>query len=325
MIQEKIEPRVPRQELFNYSKINLENFDNRGDIETIDRKLSLVIENLKNFQNDGVKLSYLERKLIYDHTKKDLKIETYINNEEYKDFIFIDMFKIILAPKINQDSYLVSRQLFGEIIQKEALLELLNTFKDDFIDSILKNDDLFKKNNLLLDGVKKEYNDYLKENKKEDIDNSIEDVLIFKYLYLLLFEYIEQTGKENYNITLGIKTILINEKTQFHIMFRHYFAVLKRNNFFISKSFFRSNIYFYDLFDFLNNLSKCFNLCFNSLPDGSIYFKYEEKNYKIRFKDNKNNLEKIITTFHPIDDIVDLNNLVFKRTKIINEFTFYYE
>jgi hypothetical protein len=61
------------------------------------------------------------------------------------------------------------------------------------------------------------------------------------------------------------------------------------------------------------------------LPDGSIYFKYEEKNYKIRTKDNKNNLEKIITTFHPIDDIVDLNNLVFKRTKIINEFTFYYE
>lgn len=327
MIQEKIDSRIPKDKLIYYSKIDLENFDNLEKIELIVKDFSCLLEKLMKFENEGVKLSYLERKLIYENTPRTYRIKLFRNNTEYKDFVFADLFKIFLAPKINQDPYNVSYILFSEKIEQNQLLELLNDFENEFLTEILLNNNFFKNNNLLLDGVKSEYKEYLKELKKENINGSIEDVLIFKYLYLLLFEYFEETNNENYFVVIGNIKVKISEKSQFHIMFRHYFAILKRNQYFLNKSFFLPNLSFYDLFDFFNELATSFNDSFTSFNNKSLDFQYKEKFYKIIIGNNGNinNPENIIETFHPLDDETILSELVFKPSKTINDFIFYYD
>lgn len=128
-------------------------------------------------------------------------------------------------------------------------------------------------------------------------------VLVNRFIYLTTKEIIEDIETNDLILVLNGKQILITEHSIFHIVNRHFGAVMKRYK--SKKSFHKENFHP----RLLNNqLRKIFDkieasggLKAASLKE--IYFKYSEETYKIYTNDSSNQKDDIhLSTFFPLTD-----------------------
>lgn len=302
-------------EIVNYSskqlddflkKINLEkaciNYEETDKVLLLKFKIQSVYETLKTKIEKGKSTSFLQKKFFYDATPKESKL--ILNFELFKDFIFLDIYKIYQTD-INQEIKVMAevhsggisvRNLLGINLTALEIKNILIKIINEFEIHILKNDKLDKGNYELKTAIKKEYKDFVNEILKENVDvekKKFEIVVFSKMIYMGFLEMDLKTSK----VKFGIEDYELSISFYIHIAFNHYYSVFKNTNKFATKDHFIIHGY-NEWKDIIFNLSAKFNKMNADLKCTSVIIFVLDFNY---YKLALNKKNKKISSLFPLN------------------------
>lgn len=284
-------------------EMSLLNLNDSVKIIDFQNKIEMVYLNISNKIEKGVNLSFVEKKFFYDKTKKEEKI--FLDFELFKDFIFLDIYKIYQTDISQQIKVMAEihsggisiRNLLGINLTASEIKNILIKIINDFEINILNNDKLNKDNYELKTAIKKEYKDFVNEILKENVDvekKKFEIAVFSKMIYMSFLEMDLQTNI----VKFGLDDYELSISFYIHIAFRHYYHIFKNTNKFATKDHFIINGY-NEWKDIIFKLSTKFNNMNADLKCTSvIIFILDFNHYKLAL--NKKN--KKISSLFPLNN-----------------------
>ena len=245
----------------------------------------------------------------------------------------------------------------NHFIRLRLELPFTRIFFTDWIDRVIKNDNLHKEQNKLKNEIKKETNNQIRDYESDLSKNfktlntnySLESsytmlILHSKFVYLLCIRIIETFNTNNnfHKLILNNTEIRFTQMCLVHILIRHYSPLSKISEHIIKKSnheldFPPEHIHLQleKIFNDINNSSVVNNInLFENLDykkNTQINFQFKGNTYRVWVSLNQNQNEKgsvsfkQIETFHLLDDEIELNKMKskFKKEKINDELYLY--
>ena len=307
-------------------------------------------------------LTYEEKEFFYKNSNDIAK--NYLTADYpqiFDDLYFLELqakYRLTLKNKhaincdiMEQDKFCINNHLASLDMKR------LEFFFTDWIDQVIKNDNLHKEQNKLKNEIKKETNNQIRDYESDLSKNfktlntnySLESsytmlILHSKFVYLLCIRIIETFNTNNnfHKLILNNTEIRFTQMCLVHILIRHYSPLSKISEHIIKKSnheldFPPEHIHLQleKIFNDINNSSVVNNInLFENLDykkNTQINFQFKGNTYRVWVSLNQNQNEKgsvsfkQIETFHLLDDEIELNKMKsnFKKEKINDELYLY--
>lgn len=279
-------------------------------LEDIEMSFKIISEKMKNNEV----LSYYEQKFYFEITKRELK-QKIILLPQMKDYAFIIFYNIYLTD-VNTEIYEMSlphsngipiREIYGISLNNYQIKGCLKIQSDKFYEIVLKNEKLFKENNILKNLIKREFKEVEKkvilENNEIEI-KTFNEILRAKRIYL----HFENLNIINKKIILDNNEYDLNLDFYVHIAFRHYYHILQETDHYFDKDHFKT-IKPEEWKEIIEKLSIEFNKKKLCLEDTDVInFMLNDTFFRLTLNKKK----KIITSLFPLneEEINKLNTVI---------------